>query len=80
MPRYNVQHPDTKEWRCFSSVVDDWITDWMAEERYQKWRLKEYGIRAGEIRNANLMSLEEAEEIIRHRKEWEKENDESGSD
>lgn len=73
MPRYNVQHPVTKEWRCFSSIVDDWITDWMDEERYQKWREAEYGRKAGLIRKANQMSLEEAETIIKERKQWEDE-------
>lgn len=69
MPRYNVQHPVTKEWRCFSSIVDDWITDWMDEERYQKWREYQYGLRAGDVREANQMSLEEAEDIIRRKEQ-----------
>ena len=73
MPRYNVQHPTTKEWRCFSSVVDDWVTDWMEEKKYQKWREAEYGRQAGPIREANQMSLEEAETIIKERKQWEDE-------
>lgn len=75
MPRYNVQHPTTKEWRCFSSIVDDWVTDWMDEERYQKWRETEYGRQAGPIREANQMSLEEAERIITERKQWEDEGE-----
>ena len=75
MPRYNVQHPVTKEWRCFSSIVDDWLTDWMNEERYQKWREAEYGRQAGPIREANKMSLEEAERIITERKQWEDEGE-----
>lgn len=73
MPRYNVQHPTTKEWRCFSSVVDDWVTDWMDEERYQKWREAEYGRQAGPVRKANQMTLEEAERIIAEKKQWEDE-------
>ena len=71
MPRYNVQHPKTKEWRCFSSIVDDWITDWMEEERYEHWRRFEYGIHCGSVYEANQMTLEEAEEIIQERKELE---------
>ena len=67
MPRFNVQHPVTKELRCFSSVVDDFITDWMSEERYQKWRECEYGRQAGDIGETNQMTLEDAEEIIRQR-------------
>lgn len=76
MPRFNVQHPVTKEWRCFSSVVDDYVTDWMDEERYQKWREHEYGRNAGPIREANLMSCEEAEEKIALRKKWDEEETE----
>lgn len=64
MPRYNVQHPVTKEWRCFSTVIDDYVTDWMDEESYQKWRLEEYGKSAGEIKDANLMDYEEADQRI----------------
>ena len=71
MPRYNVQHPTTKAWRCFSSIVDDWITDWMDEESYQKWREHQYGVSAGNIRDANIMSLDDAERYISEREKWE---------
>ena len=71
MPRYNVQNPMTKEWRCFSSIVDDWITDWMDEEQYQKWRKFVYGENAKDLHLANIMDLSEAEEIIQCRKRWE---------
>ena len=76
MPRFNVQHPVTKEWRCFSTIVDDYVTDWMDEERYQRWRLEQYGKQAGEIRDANLMDYEDAEQIIANRKRWEAEDEE----
>lgn len=75
MPRYNVQHPDTKQWRCFSTVVDDWITDWMEEEAYEKWRDHEYGINCGTVHEANQMSLEDAESQIELRKENEQDYD-----
>ena len=42
----------------------------MDEERYQKWRLYQYGQNAGEIRDANLMDYEEAEQRIADRKQW----------
>ena len=70
MPRYNVQHPETKEWRCFSSIVDDWVSDWMKEEDYEHWRKFEYGERNFvPVRQANQMTLEEAEAAINLRKE-----------
>ena len=78
MPRFNVQHPVTKEWRCFSTIVDDYVTDWMDEERYQMWRLFQYGQNAGEIRDANLMDYEEAEQKIADRKRWDAEDEAEG--
>lgn len=75
MPRFNVQHPVTKEWRCFSTVVDDYVTDWMDKSRYQMWRRCEYGKQAGEIRDANLMDYREAEQKIADRKRRETEGD-----
>ena len=80
MPRFNVQHPVTKEWRCFSTIVDDYVTDWMDESRYQMWRRYEYGKQAGEIRDANLMDYEEAEQKIADRKRWEEEDEAEGSE
>ena len=69
MPRYNVQHPKTKKWRCFSSIVDDWVSDWMDEETYERWRKFEYGERNFvPVRRANQMSLEEAYDAINIRK------------
>ena len=68
MPRYNVQHPVTKEWRCFSTIIDDFVTDWMSEERYEAWRRLEYGRNCGTIKEANQMSLSEAKRIILLRK------------
>lgn len=68
MPRFNVQHPQTKEWRCFSSIVDNWVTDWMPEDEYEAWRKSEYGRGCGSVYEANRMTLDEAEAII-HRYE-----------
>ena len=74
MSRFNVQHPVTKEWRCFSTIVDDWITDWMDEKTYQHWREMEYGRQAGDLCKANMMSLDNAELQIERRKRFEEEN------
>ena len=65
MPRYNVQHPQTKKWRCFSTITDSYITDWMSEEEYEKWRRLEYGRYCGSVHEANQMTYEEAEEYMR---------------
>jgi hypothetical protein len=61
MPRYNVQNPETKEWRCFSSVIDDYITEWMSEKKYENWRKIQYGRNCGPLSETNIMTLEEAE-------------------
>jgi hypothetical protein len=75
MPRFNVRHPKTGKWRCFSSISDDWITGWMSEEKYECWREREYGINCGPVREANQMTLEEAERIIKIREESEEDED-----
>lgn len=62
MPRFNVQHPVTKKWATFSTICDDYITDWMEEQDYLRWRFEEYGRSAGDLYSANQMSYEEAEE------------------
>lgn len=67
MPRFNVQHPVTKMWRCFSTIVDDWITEWMELEQYEEWRKEQYGINAGSVYDANIMELNEAESRIKIR-------------
>lgn len=41
MPHYNIQHPVTKQWRCFSSISGDWICDWMGEEDYKEWLIQQ---------------------------------------
>lgn len=72
MPRFNVKHPDTGEWRCFSTVVDDWVTDWMDKERYEKWRKLQYGIHNySPAEQCNMMTLEDAQERISFREERE---------
>ena len=73
MPRYNVQNPDTKEWRCFSSIVDDYVTDWMPEDEYEEWRKRQYRGDWCPVRAANQMTMAEAEEIIRMMNEPEEE-------
>lgn len=75
MPRFNVYNSETDEWRCFSTIVDDWVTDWMDEIRYERWRRHEYGAANWcPVQEANQMSLEEAEERIESRKEAEHED------
>ena len=71
MPRYNVQRPLDGKWACFSTIVDDYITDFMSLPKYLDWREKEYG-RTGNcpLSEANVMNYDEAERIRKVRKEW----------
>lgn len=71
MPRFNVQNPVTKKWRCFSTIVDDWVTDWMVEAQYELWRREEYGKNCGSVYDANRMTIEDAERAIKLREEFE---------
>lgn len=60
MPRYNVQNPKG-EWACYSSIADDFITDFMPKAEYEEWRKEEYGTanyRPAE--ECNVMEYEEA--------------------
>lgn len=41
MGRYSIKNPETGLWACFSSVVDDFICDWMSKEEYIEWVLSE---------------------------------------
>lgn len=60
MPRYNIQHPETKWWACFSTIVDSFITDFMPENKYQEWREREYGIHCGDLESSNIMTYYDA--------------------
>lgn len=72
MPRYSIQHPETKLWSCFSTIVDDFVCDWMTEENYIDWLLNEERERI--IHNFNLikdspsMTYDECVETIEFRK------------
>lgn len=59
MPRFNVQN-EKGEWACFSTIVDDFVTEFMPRDKYQEWRIREYGIHCGEIECENIMDYEEA--------------------
>lgn len=41
MPHVNIQHPETGMWRCWSTIVDNWITDWMTESDYKEYLIQE---------------------------------------
>ena len=60
MPRYNVNKPKTDEWACYSTISEDFITEFMPRNDYQKWREKEYGVHCGDLKDGNYMDYEEA--------------------
>ena len=59
MPRYNVKN-EHNEWACFSTIVDDFVTAFMSEEDFNKWRVQEYGIHCGPLENTSKMEYNEA--------------------
>lgn len=84
MPRYNIKCPNGN-WRIFSTVVNDFITDEMTDEEFIRWRLEEYGEQGGPVEESlkfintgsglNSMSYNEVIEIIEYAKK-EQENEE----
>ena len=62
MGRCNIQNPNDGKWRCWSTIVDDWVSEWMAEADYKQWlvdeatrsakeEIEEYGIRTSRFIN-----------------------------
>lgn len=41
MSRLNIQHPITKQWRCFSTEIDSWVSEWLPEDQYKEWLIQE---------------------------------------
>lgn len=59
MPRYNVNIEGNK-WACFSSIVDEFVSDILDKEEYEEWRKKEYGLANYKpAEECNQMSLAE---------------------
>lgn len=64
MPRYNVKLPDGR-WQCFSSIVDDFVSEPMEEKEYEKWRKEEYGSGCIPLEETNKMDYADAFEIVK---------------
>lgn len=45
MSTYTIRNPHTNKSRCWSTIVDTWISDWMEEKDYGQW-LIDNGIKA----------------------------------
>lgn len=48
MGRGIIQHPETKKYAIWSSVVDDFITGWLSEDELKQWQINEYAERIKE--------------------------------
>lgn len=62
MPHCDIQHPETKKWRCYSTIVDDWISNWLSEKDYKEWKTYYDNYdeeRDGPITQSKLYSFEE---------------------
>ena len=52
MPRRNIKHPAKENmWRCWSTIVDDWVSDWLSAEDYKNWLISEAAKREQEDLN-----------------------------
>ena len=48
MSRLNIQHPITKQWRCFSTEIDSWVSEWLPEDQYKEWLIQKAAEKAAE--------------------------------
>lgn len=64
MPRYNVNH--NNKWACFSTIVDNFVTEFTNKEDYEEWRKIEYGLKDYEpAEQCNMMTMNEAVQYIK---------------
>lgn len=70
MGRHSIRHPESGLWSCFSTIVDDFICDWMTKEDYISWLLNkerdeiEYRLNQIEAGKGYQYSYEDACEAI----------------
>ena len=63
MPRFNVKRPDGM-WCCFSTIVDDYVCEWMQKATYEEWRKEQYGVANYQpAEECNMMEYEVAESM-----------------
>jgi len=76
MSRLNIQHPITKQCRCFSTETDSWVSDWLTEDEYKEWLIQEtvkqvafdleqYGIRKPQFYSYNEAVYDAAKKLYR---------------
>lgn len=61
MPKFSVQNKKG-EWACFSTTVNDFICDFMPLKKYEKWRIKMFGLYYKDL-HLQQMDYEEAMQI-----------------
>ena len=61
MGRGVIQHPDTKKYAIWSSIVDDFITDWLSEEELKQWQIDDYATQIEEqpIKVSHFLAFDE---------------------
>lgn len=71
MGRNNIKSRKTGMWRCWSTVVDNWVSEWMTESDYKEWLIKEaaqqmaHDLEYFGIRETKFMSAAKCEYIRR---------------
>lgn len=68
MGRAIIQHPETKKYAMWSSVVDDFVSDWLSEDELKQWQINEYAeqIKEQTITPSRFMSYEECIDKIEY--------------
>lgn len=69
MPHCDIQHPETKQWRCYSTIVDDWISNWMDEKDYIEW-LQVNDHYYGPLKSSRFYTFEEIAYDIAMKKQY----------
>lgn len=60
MGRLNIQNPKTGKWRCWSTIVDDYVSgDWKDAKEYKDWLIAEAANKVRE--ELNIMGIRRAE-------------------
>lgn len=74
MGRCNIKNKKTGLWRCWSTIVDDWVSDWLSEEDYKEWLITEaidslrYELDHYGIKESRYLSASECEYEVARRK------------
>lgn len=47
------------KYACYSTIIEDFVTNFMSLRQYNKWRIKEYGTYCSQIKPRTIHSIED---------------------